>query len=96
MKLASGKVQGFVSGYLAKPDAKWRAILVYGPDIRLRGQCFEFGHMIARRRLDAKLRAVEVGLVVKRLQGDGSVVVGLGSLEIAHETANRRAVVEEP
>jgi DNA polymerase III subunit delta len=32
VKLASGKVQGFVSGYLAKPDAKWRAILVYGPD----------------------------------------------------------------
>jgi len=32
VKLTSGRIQGFVSGYIAKPDPKLRAILVYGPD----------------------------------------------------------------
>jgi len=32
VKLASSRIQGFVSGYIEKPDPKLRAILVYGPD----------------------------------------------------------------
>ena len=32
MKLTGSRIQGFVSGYIAKPDPKLRAILVYGPD----------------------------------------------------------------
>jgi len=32
LKLASARIQGFVAGYIAKPDPKLRAILVYGPD----------------------------------------------------------------
>jgi len=32
VKLTSSRIQGFVSGYIAKPDPKLRAILVYGPD----------------------------------------------------------------
>ena len=32
MKLTSSRIPGFVSGYIAKPDPKLRAILVYGPD----------------------------------------------------------------
>lgn len=32
MKFAGARIQGFIAGYLAKPDAKVRAILVYGPD----------------------------------------------------------------
>ena len=32
MKLTSARIQGFVSGYIAKADPKLRAILVYGPD----------------------------------------------------------------
>jgi DNA polymerase III subunit delta len=35
VKLTGSKVQGFVSGYIAKPDPKLRAILVYGPDAGL-------------------------------------------------------------
>jgi DNA polymerase-3 subunit delta len=41
MKLAGQRIQGFVSGFLAKPDPKIRAILVYGPDaglVRERGE----------------------------------------------------------
>lgn len=32
MKLTGARIQGFVSGYIAKPDPKLRAILIYGPD----------------------------------------------------------------
>ena len=32
MKLTGARIQGFVAGYIAKPDPKLRAILVYGPD----------------------------------------------------------------
>jgi DNA polymerase-3 subunit delta len=32
VKLTGARIQGFVSGYVAKPDPKLRAILVYGPD----------------------------------------------------------------
>ena len=32
MKLTGSRIQGFVTGYIAKPDPKLRAILVYGPD----------------------------------------------------------------
>ncbi|HUK06675.1 MAG TPA: DNA polymerase III subunit delta [Stellaceae bacterium] len=32
MKLAGARIQAFVTAFLAKPDPKWRAILVYGPD----------------------------------------------------------------
>lgn len=35
MKLTGTRIQGFVSGYIAKPDPKLRAILVYGPDAGL-------------------------------------------------------------
>jgi DNA polymerase III subunit delta len=41
LKLTSGKVQGFIVGYLAKPDPKLRALLVYGADsglVRERGE----------------------------------------------------------
>lgn len=46
MKLTGSKVQGFVSGYIAKPDPKLRAILVYGPDAGL-----------VRERADALLKS---------------------------------------
>ena len=42
MKLTASRIQGFVSGYIAKPDPKLRAILVYGPDaglVRERAEC---------------------------------------------------------
>jgi len=32
LKLAGARIQAFVTAFLAKPDPKWRAILVYGPD----------------------------------------------------------------
>jgi len=32
VKLTGARIQGFVSGYIAKPDPKLRGILVYGPD----------------------------------------------------------------
>ena len=35
MKLTASRIPGFVSGYIAKPDPKLRAILVYGPDAGL-------------------------------------------------------------
>ena len=41
MKLTGQRIQGFVSGFLSKPDPKVRAILVYGPDsglVRERGE----------------------------------------------------------
>jgi len=41
MKLTGQRIQGFVTGFLAKPDPKIRAILVYGPDaglVRERGE----------------------------------------------------------
>ena len=41
MKIPAARIQGFVTGFLAKPDPKVRAILVYGPDaglVRERGE----------------------------------------------------------
>ena len=41
MKLAGQRIQGFVTGFVAKPDPKIRAILVFGPDaglVRERGE----------------------------------------------------------
>jgi len=35
MKLTGARIQGFVAGYVAKPDPKLRAVLVYGPDAGL-------------------------------------------------------------
>lgn len=43
MKLTGARIQGFVSGYIGKPDPKLRAILVYGPDgglVRERAESF--------------------------------------------------------
>ena len=47
MKLAGSRIQGFVAGFIAKPDLKVRAILVYGPDQGL-----------VRERADAFAKAV--------------------------------------
>ncbi|HYC13217.1 MAG TPA: DNA polymerase III subunit delta, partial [Stellaceae bacterium] len=41
MKLTGQRIEGFVTGFIAKPDPKVRAILVYGPDaglVRERGE----------------------------------------------------------
>ena len=62
----------------------------------LRGQRCELRHMISRRRLDPQLGAVEVGLVIQRLQRDDLVVVSLGPLEIPDKPAHRCPVVAEP
>jgi len=35
MKLTGARIQSFVAGYVAKPDPKLRAVLVYGPDTGL-------------------------------------------------------------
>jgi DNA polymerase-3 subunit delta len=43
LKLTGARIQGFVAAYLAKPDPKLRAILVYGPDqglVRERADAF--------------------------------------------------------
>ena len=88
MKLTGARIQSFVAGYVARPDPKLRAVLVYGPDtglVRERAAAISQPTLLVWGRDDPVIPVRLGALAARTLQRAKLVVLPTGHVPFAED-----------